>query len=1080
MYHELHCASAFSFLRGASLPEEMAQRAAELELPALGLLDRDGVYGSPRFHKACRQQGVRALLGAEVTMEDGGALPLLVASREGYRNLCRLLTRMHLRAPRKGAGRLFYSELGEMPEGLLALTGDEEGPLAVALAAGGVAGATERLEQLTRALGKQNVYVELQRHYLREQEERNQAAAGLAAQMGLATVATQGARYATPAGRTVLDVFTALRHHTRLDAAGRRLAPNAQCFLQPGAAMEALFHDYPGAVARTAEVASRLGFTLADLGYRFPEPAVPAGHTPSSWLRQLTLAGARRRYRPLYAAAQRQIDHELEVIGKLGLAGYFLILDDIMRYCREHHILAQGRGSAANSAVCYSLGITAVDPVGMQLLFERFLSEERGEWPDIDVDLPSGELREEVIQHVYARYGGNSVHTGAAMTANVITYRGRGAAREVGKVLDFPPEAIAQLSRIIGSAHTVMEPPSWQETLQQRGTLPRFPPSPEAIAAPVAESLAQAGFDPAQPRLLRFLYLCQALQDLPRHLGQHSGGMVLCQGPLSEIVPLEPASMPGRVVVQWDKEDCADLGLIKVDLLGLGMMAALQEALGRARGRLPRAAGRSEAADLDWLPPEDPAVYRSLCAADTVGVFQVESRAQMATLPRMRPRTFYDLVIEVAIIRPGPITGDLVNPYLRRRCGEEAVRYAHPLLEPILRRTLGVPLFQEQLLKMAMVVAGFTGGQAEELRRAMGFKRSEQRMAQIERQLRAGMREREIGDAAADEIIRSITSFALYGFPESHSASFALLVYASAYLKVHFPEEFLAALLNHQPMGFYHPATLITDAQRHGVLVLPVSARASVWECGVGAHARGRAGRAVRLGLRYVRGLRASAGRRLVEAREERPFSSLEDFFRRVPLDAGEARTLAEVGALAGFGLQRRAALWQAEAAHKDPGTLYAELDQPGAEPGAESPLAEMDARERMRADFTGTSVTLGPHPLAFARKALAAAGVVAAAGLARLRHGQRVEVAGVVIARQRPENAGGVLFMSLEDETGICNIIVWPPVFEQDRLGWAAAPQVRVRGRLQHQQGVIHVIADAVAPLAPAAERLVPSHDFR
>src|SRR6185312_9096211 len=363
-------------------------------------------------------------------------------------------------------------------------------------------------------------------------------------------------------------------------------------------------------------------------------------------------------------------------------------------------------------------------------------------------------------------------------------------------------------------------------------------------------------------------------------------------------VPLEPASMPGRVVVQWDKEDCADLGLIKVDLLGLGMMAALQEALGRARGRLPRAAGRSEAADLDWLPPEDPAVYRSLCAADTVGVFQVESRAQMATLPRMRPRTFYDLVIEVAIIRPGPITGDLVNPYLRRRCGEEAVRYAHPLLEPILRRTLGVPLFQEQLLKMAMVVAGFTGGQAEELRRAMGFKRSEQRMAQIERQLRAGMREREIGDAAADEIIRSITSFALYGFPESHSASFALLVYASAYLKVHFPEEFLAALLNHQPMGFYHPATLITDAQRHGVLVLPVSARASVWECGVGAHARGRAGRAVRLGLRYVRGLRASAGRRLVEAREERPFSSLEDFFRRVPLDAGEARTLAEVGAL--------------------------------------------------------------------------------------------------------------------------------------------------------------------------------------
>ncbi|MGH9491675.1 MAG: DNA polymerase III subunit alpha [Terriglobales bacterium] len=1139
-YVELHAASAFSFLRGASLPEELAAAAAELGMPALALLDADGMYGAPRFHQACRNAGVRALLGAEITLEDQSRLPVLAASRAGYRTLCRMLSRMHLRAPRKGAGRLAWSELEELTPGLVALSGDEDGPLAAALARGGEAEGRRGLERLQAAFGRDNVYVELQRHFRREEEPRNEAAIRLAVRLGLPCLATNGVRYASPAGRTVLDVFTCLRHHTRLDQAGRRLAPNAERFLKPARAMEQLFADCPAAVANTGELAARLQFSLENLGYRFPQPDVPEGHTPDSWLRQLAEAGARRRYQPLHDRARRQIHHELAIIGKLGLAGYFLILEDIVRYCRRQGILAQGRGSAANSAVCYSLGITAVDPVGMDLLFERFLSEERGEWPDIDMDLPSGERREQVIQYVYARYGGAALGagaaTGAAMTANVITYRGRSAAREIGKVLDFPEEAVATLSRVLGSAAEVLQTPSWRQEGPPAGAT-RFPPASADIAPPVAQALQQAGFDTANRQILRFLYLCQAVQDLPRHLGQHSGGMVLCAGPLAEIVPLEKASMPQRVVIQWDKEDCAALGLIKVDLLGLGMMAALQEALLLVRDRLPRARQRGvfqpeeeaphpDYADLDWLPPEDPAVYRALRAADTVGVFQVESRAQMATLPRLRPRCFYDLVIEVAIIRPGPITGDLVNPYLRRRNGEEAATCAHPLLEPILRRTLGVPLFQEQLLKMAMVVAGFTPGQAEQLRRAMGFKRSQQRMAPIEGQLRAGMRARGIAGPAADEIVRSITSFALYGFPESHAASFALLVYASAYLKVHFPAEFLCALLNQQPMGFYHPATLIQDARRHGVRMLPISVADSDWNCTVVADP---AGRAVRLGLRYVTGLRAAAAQRLVAERAARPFISLEDFFRRVPLERGEARTLADIGALASFGSAppphgarectpeypteperpgaprsgalgqaneamrrlsprplhgaRRAALWQAEASSRSPGDLFASLDQPGMEGETASPLAEMTARERMAADFAGTGVTLGPHPIAFDRARLQALGVAPAAALPRLRPGP-VAVAGVVIARQRPENAGGVMFLSLEDETGIANIVVWPRVFERQRLAWITAQQLWIHGRLQRQNRVVHVIADQVRPLAELCAEprpaLFASHDFR
>ena len=705
------------------------------------------------------------------------------------------------------------------------------------------------LDRTVRLFGRESVFVELQRHFRRDEDADNETLVDLAAAFRVPVAATGGVRFATPAERPLFDVLTCIHHHTDLARAGRKLAPNAERYLKPPADMAALFADRPDAIRQTWELADRLQFTMADLGYRFPDYPVPPGDSQETFLRQITQIGARERYRPLTDRARAQIARELDLIDKLHLAGYFLIVWDIVNFCRQHDILVQGRGSAANSAVCYSLGITAVDPVGMDLLFERFLSEERGEWPDIDLDLPSGDRRERVIQHVYEKYG----RLGAAMTANVITYRGRSAAREVGKALGFEPLQIDRLAKVMNNF----------EFTDPADTLPRH--------------LSAVGLDLNSDRVRLFARLWGEMQDLPRHLGQHSGGMVICQGQLDAVVPLENASMPGRVVVQWDKDDCADMGIVKVDLLGLGMMAAIQDALalvnGEARRRSTRrpqstqrcfaktssASSASSAlnrrvVDLAHLP-QDPAVYRMLTAADTIGVFQVESRAQMATLPRLKPVCFYDLVVQVAIIRPGPIVGQMVHPYLNRRAGREPVRYPHPSLEPILARTLGVPLFQEQLLRMAMVAAGFTGGQAEELRRAFGFKRSERRMKQIEVQLRDGMARKGITGAAAEEIITSITSFALYGFPESHAASFALLAYASAYLKVHFPAAFYTALLNNQPMGFYHASTLVKDAQRRGVRFHPIDVQVSGWDCTIEADG------AIRLGLRYVSGLREQVGR---------------------------------------------------------------------------------------------------------------------------------------------------------------------------------------------------------------------------
>ena len=1031
MFVELHAKSAFSFLEAAVLPEALAERAAALGQSALALVDANGVYGAPRFYGACTRLGIRPIVGAEIDMRDGGRLPLLVEDPEGYKNLCRLLTRIKMSAP-KGEGTAGWDDLEEHAGGLVCLTGGADGPVARRLARDGHEAARAALDRLTGLFGRFGVYAELQRDLSREQEAHNEWLRDEAERLGLPLLASNAPLMTDRGERALLDTLTCIRHGVTLAEAGSLLARSSERFLKPASEMERLFADCPAAVANSGELALRLGFTLKHLGYRFPDYPLPPGQTPIGFLRALCETGAGARYGtgPLAERARKQIEREIDLIGRLDLAGYFLIVWDLIEYCRRHDILVQGRGSAANSAVCYALGITAVDPVGMELLFERFLSEERGEWPDIDLDLPSGDRRERVIQYVYERYG----RLGAAMTANVITYRGRSAAREVGKTLGLPPALCDRMSGLVSD---------WE-----------YKDPGDSLLV----HLREAGCDPGEPVMRHFARLWTGIQDLPRHLGQHSGGMVICAGRLDGVVPLEPAAMPGRSVVQWDKDDCAAMGIIKVDLLGLGMMALLEDALGMIHQR-------GGHVDLAHLPPDDATVYAMLQKADTIGVFQVESRAQMVTLPRLKPERFYDLVVQVAIIRPGPIVGDMVHPYLRRRAGREAVTVPHPSLEPILERTLGVPLFQEQLLRMAMATAGFTGGEAEELRRAFGFKRRKQAMDEVERKLRDGMAAQGITGEAAEAIVRAITSFALYGFPESHAASFALLAYASAYLKAHHPAAFYAALLNNQPMGFYHPATIVGDAARHGQAIRPADVNHSDWLCVIEADG------AVRLGLRYVRGLREEAGR-LME--RERPFSSADDLVRRAELHRDELATLAEIGALGSLGLERRAALWEIERAARPSGPLYAGLD---ATPDL-SPLQPMTPTEALVADYEGTALSLGPHPMTFHRVRLARMGVARATDLQRMRHGGPVRVAGAVVVRQRPGTAKGFVFLNLEDETGLVNVVVPPPLFQRYRLTLVEEPFLWVEGTLEHREGVISVRAGRLHPLGHRL-RQVPSHDF-
>jgi error-prone DNA polymerase len=1036
MYSEFHARSAFNFLRGASNPEELAETAAELSLPAFAVHDRDGVYGAPRFHGRAREVGLKPIIGCELTMDDGCVLPVIVVSRTGYRNLCRLLTIGKLRGT-KTASSVTWEELAGHSAGLVALTGDEEGPLHRLIAGDDAGAPLEFLDRMTGIFGRDNLFIEIQRHFLRGEKLLNRRLTALAAESRLPLLATNGVCHARPQGRQVLDVFTCIRNHTNLDQAGILLSPNHHRYIKDAASMEQLFADLPEAIANTGILAERVEFSLENLGYEFPTYHGLDAAAMADMLRRETYEGARSRFPVLDEKVRAQLDRELDLIIRLGISGYFLIVWDIVRYCNENNIMVQGRGSAANSAVCYSLGITYCDPLRYKLLFERFLSEgRRNSWPDIDLDLPSGDKREQVIQEIYRRYG----RTGAAMTANVITYRGRSAMREVGKALGLSADVMDRFSDLYANGD--------------------FPHTIE-----FARQIGMAGLSAAHPRCQALTTLFHSIYGLPRHLGQHSGGMIICEGRLDSIVPLENASMPGRVVAQWDKDDCEDLGIIKVDFLGLGMMAVIQDAV-------ELSARRGRPVDLAQLPEKDPATFDLIRKADTIGVFQIESRAQMATLPRMKPETFYDLVIEVAIIRPGPIQGNLTHPYLARRSGKEKVTYYHPDVIEVLERTLGVPLFQEQMLKIAMVLADFSGSEADELRRALSFHRSHEKMTRVQVKLRAAMKRKGHDPGMIEQVATAITSFALYGFPESHAISFAHLAYGSAYLKAHRAPEFFASLLNNQPMGFYSSATLIMDAKRRGVTFHSVSIERSDWFCTVNADD------SIQLGFCVVEGMSGKQIAAVLDARARGRFESIEDLRRRTPLNDRQLRVLAEIGALSSLVAERRQALWSVIAAFQQ-GDLFETSHDSHSSHDSHPPLfPKMTAAEELHADYDGMRLSVARHSMELLRPQLE--GVLRAADLPACRNGDWVAVAGAVICRQRPGTAKGFVFVSLEDETGIANVVVEPRFFERNRLLITGEPFLLMKGRLQNVDGVIHVRAAHVEALEAGDFSRAASYDFR
>ncbi|MEO7413205.1 MAG: error-prone DNA polymerase [Opitutaceae bacterium] len=1065
-YVELHARSAFSFLRGASLPEDLIQAAMNVELPAVALLDRDGVYGAPRFYGSAQENhlAVRPRVGAEITMEDGSVLPLLVATRTGYQNLCQLITETKLTPRLPGCGAIpdlppgvgpqerkrpcfaTWSELARFSAGLIALTGDEEGPVRRAWRTAGSVAAGAALRKISAIFGPERLYVELQRQRVRGEEREIRFLIDLATTHQLPLLATGGVNYAVAEHRIVADVFTCLRLHTTLDAAGRQLEPNSHRHMKSAEEMRALFHDRPEAVENSVRLEQRLEFTLENLGYEFPTYTTPHGESMDAFLRETTFACVPNRLRgqALPEKILVQLNKELELIAKLKFSGYFLIVWDICDWARKRGILVQGRGSAANSAVCYMLGITAVNPVKHRLLFDRFLNDSRvgrdgkPSWPDIDLDFPSGERRESVIQEVYQRYG----RRGAAMTANVITYRGRSTVREVGKILGFGDDALDRFSSLYANG-------DFPETLQ------------------LQQQLAMSGIAAQHPRAEAMVKLHHYFsRALPRHLGQHSGGMVICQGQLDKVVPLEPATMPDRSVCQWDKDDCENLGIVKIDFLGLGMMAVMQDTI-------ELCAKRSDGPHtLDDIPPDDKTTYEKICAADTVGVFQIESRAQMATLPRFKPKDIYDLAMQVAIVRPGPITGNLVHPLIRRRDGIEKEEYIDPsvehLLRPILERTKGVILFQEQMIELSMALANFTGAEAEELRRAMGFVRNPGRLAGALKKLAAALRKAGRNENVVKRVTESAMSFAAYGFPESHAIGFAMIAYASTWLKLNRTAEFYASLLNNQPMGFYSPATLIQDGRRHDMNANPVCICSSRWECTVEDQ------KSIRIGLRYVKGLHEATARGMLTARDGRPFDSMDDFLRRSNFTAAERRALAAVGAFDALARHRRAALWEVEAAWSDDESLFKHFAETYRE---DSPLAAMSKAEQLRADFAVLNLTVEEHPMAFLRSRLS--DVTCAKDLAEIKTGTRVTIAGSVICRQRPGTAQGFVFISLEDETGIANAVVVPALFERLRLIITQEPALRITGVVQNVSKVIHVKAYKIEPLREVDLPAQSSHDF-
>ena len=1019
LYAPLYCKSHYSFLEGASHPEELLEQAADLGIKSLGLTDRDGVYGIVRAHVKARELGLHLVVGARMSIADGSSILLLAADGTGYAHLCRLISAGRLRSP-KGQSVVEWREVCAHAGGLLALWGGEESLLVrepePAFAA----------RDLRDAFGDR-LYALVTRHRRAEEAPRERRLRERARRYGIPTVAATEVLYHHASRRRLQDVLTCIRHRVPLTAAGRLIKPNAEHDLKPPAAFAALFGDDPDSVVRTLEVTARCGFSLDEISYRYPSEELPDGKTSGEWLRELTFRGAGERYGGTVPQDIRaQLERELEVIGELAYEGYFLTMWDLVRFCRKNGILCQGRGSAANSAVCYCLGITAIDPVRMDLLFERFISRERAEPPDIDLDIEHNR-REEVIQYLYRKHG----RTHAAMVANFIRYRGRSAVRDVGKTLGLTETAVHRITRLLGQFDRV---------------------DPQLIES--------AGLDPREHG--EFLRLVAEIQDLPRHLSIHPGGFLLGHKPVRDLVPIENGAMPERTVIQWDKEDLESLKLFKVDLLGLGMLTVVDRSFRLIREHW----GRSFS--LATIPSDDPATYAMICEADTVGVFQIESRAQMTMLPRLKPREYYDLVIEVSIVRPGPIVGGMVHPYLRRRNGEEEVAYPHPSLEPILKKTLGVPLFQEQVMRLAVVAADYTPGEADQLRRDMAAWRRSGRIERHRDRFISRMEAKGIRKEFATQVFEQIRGFGDYGFPESHAASFAYIAYASSWLKRHYPTAFACALLNAQPMGFYSPATIVDDAKRHGVRVLPVDVRHSDWDCtlerqtGSQARSGARAGtapvHALRMGLRYVKGLGEADWQRIESARRAGPFRSLADLASRTGLRQDLLDRLAEAGALTPRTARRRQALWRVQglqAAGNDALSLET--------PEAPVPFAPLSDLESIVWDYRATDHSPRGHPLAHLRRRMAAQGLPDAAAVQRMPHGRRVDYAGIVICRQRPKTARGVIFMTLEDETGFVNVILWRDVYERFRIPVRTLSFMGVSGPLQNESNVVHIVVESV-----------------
>lgn len=1029
MYIPIWCKSNFSFLEGASHPYEYVEACHEHGLEAFALTDRDGVYGVVQAHTEAEKLGVKLLVGAEVTvaahelaLDDTSTVVLLAQTRAGYAHLCRLLTKGRLRCE-KGESVVTWREVCEHAGDLLCLWGGERALL------GGEAPPEEqmngRIGELFDAF-EDRLYAVCARHRRAEEKATEARLLERAQRWDLPVVGAREVLYHRAERRPLQDLLTCIRHGVTLHEAGRHLKPNAEHALASPREFRRLFKNHPEFIARTREIADRCQFSLAEVRYRYPSEKLPGGMTSATWLRQLTYEGARGRYDgEIPGDVRAQLERELGLIDELDYCGYFLTMKDIVDYCRDQDILCQGRGSAANSAVCYCLGITAVDPVRMQLLFERFISRERNEPPDIDLDIEH-ERREEVIQHVYDKYGRDH----AAMLANVIRYRAKSAVRDVGKALGLAETSLDRLAKIISRSD-----------------------------APTDEILKQAGLDPDTRAHQLLMHYAAEIQEFPRHLSIHPGGFLLGHEPVHDLVPIENGSMDDRTVIQWDKYAVEDLGLFKVDLLGLGALTHLHkcfELIERHRG---------EALTMASIPADDEATYDMICEADTVGVFQIESRAQMNMLPRLRPREYYDLVVEISLIRPGPITGDMVHPYLRRREGKEEVTYPHPSLEPVLERTLGVPLFQEQVMKLAVVAADYTPGEADQLRRDMGMWRKTGRMERHQERMRARMLEKGISEAFAERIFQQIQGFASYGFPESHAASFALISYATSYLRCHYLAEFTCALLNSQPMGFYRPATIVEDAKRHGLEIRPVDILWSGWNCtleqvGARASCPGGPGKtlAVRMGFRYLKGLRDDEWERIEQARRERAFHSLEDLVRRTRLREDTLEKLAESGALAPLEPDRRKAIWRVRGLARTP---QLPLDLPEREQTPD--FAELADFQTIGWDYRTTSHSTRGHPLAHLRERLEAQGLPDAKTLRRMPHGRFANYAGLVICRQRPSTASGTIFMTLEDETGFVNVIIWPSVYENFQLIAKTQDFLGITGQLQAEEGVVHLIAETL-----------------